>query len=100
MTFDEFCGSHEVTPHERAALVNHLAHLRADRTRAALSEPKGTGSAPATSDGGPRCKTCGDTGWVTTYDQIEPGIAAPSGEPCPDCEGPSAPPAAPGGGTR
>jgi hypothetical protein len=47
----------------------------------ALSETPGTA---------PRCKTCGDTGWVKTYDTIEPGIFAPSGEPCPDCEGPAA----------
>jgi hypothetical protein len=36
----------------------------------------------------PRCKTCGDTGWVMAYDSIEPGISAPIGEPCPGCEGP------------
>jgi hypothetical protein len=39
----------------------------------------------------PLCKTCGDTGWVATADCIEPGIYAPSGEPCPDCDGPPSP---------
>jgi hypothetical protein len=48
-------------------------------------------AAPSRAEGesAPACKTCGDAGYVMAYDMIEPGISAPSGEPCPDCEGPA-----------
>jgi hypothetical protein len=58
--------------------------------KAAASSVRALAAPPAPPP--PKCKTCGDTGYVMAYDQIEPGISAPSGEACPDCEGPPAPP--------
>lgn len=37
MTFDELFKDHNLTPEERASLVNYLAHIRAEATRKALT---------------------------------------------------------------
>ena len=39
MTFDELFKDHNLTPAERASLVDYLAHLRAQATRRVLATP-------------------------------------------------------------
>jgi hypothetical protein len=49
--------------------------------------------APASRSGDPGatpCATCGGSGYVSTYDDIDVGISSLSGEPCPDCAPPPA----------